>query len=524
MSDMQCPYEDNAYMTESSSNKLIIDLFKMSDKKFTQWVDEFRKEVVYAWDELGVPIAGGQPIDNITSSFQSLLTYDVSGFSQIDENTHEKDCVVNNSTIGSACNQFFPTMLKTKNIVSGGSGSLSIYDFFANDGLSLKLSTTILRMIDSDVFGYFSEQLSEIEFSDVSWFEKHNSADEKLFWVFAIKTKKDGPAYLSKDEVSALKKSGRLKDYMIRGEGEFYGIRTYDPTARIMDASNMFRVCFGGTPASNFPPLTAKYLYLKFTEEIKNQEPIVVYDPSSGWGGRILGAMACCQQRSIHYVGTDPNTDHLMPELGITKYEYLADYFNGNIVTPNKNTFELFRVGSEVIHDEPEFQKYKGKVDFIFTSPPYFGAEGYSDDETQSSIKFPSYEEWREGFLRKTLETCVEWLKEGRWLCYNIADIRIKGSVATLQQDVIDILCGGKMNHIGYMVYTGNLKMVLKQAPSGSKETTNKVPTTRNFCQVSGKTQKYEPILMFKKLKSDDASVEEAYGHLKGYNGPKTLT
>ena len=103
------------------------------------------------------------------------------------------------------------------------------------------------------------------------------------------------------------------------------------------------------------------------------------------------------------------------------------------------------------------------------------------------------------------METCVDWLKEGRWLCYNVADIRIKGSVVTLQQDVIDILLALGMG------YCGELKMALKTSPGASKETDGGIPTGRNFCQISGKTYKYEPVLMFKKFITDAPILDEAY-------------
>ena len=69
-----------------------------------------------------------------------------------------------------------------------------------------------------------------------------------------------------------------------------------------------------GQPAVNFPPLTAKFLYEHFTEHIKDDK-ITVYDPSSGWGGRILGAMA--SKKRIHYIGTDPTTDNYIDEIDI---------------------------------------------------------------------------------------------------------------------------------------------------------------------------------------------------------------
>ena len=49
-----------------------------------------------------------------------------------------------------------------------------------------------------------------------------------------------------------------------------------------------------------------------------------------------------------------------------------------------KNTFHYFQEGSEHIGNHPDFQQYKGKLDMVFTSPPYFDREQYSEDEEQS--------------------------------------------------------------------------------------------------------------------------------------------
>ncbi len=186
-----------------------------------------------------------------------------------------------------------------------------------------------------------------------------------------------------------------------------------------------------GTQAPvNFPPLTAKYLYQRFTNHIKDQKQINIYDPSSGWGGRILGALSV-DDRNIHYIGNDPNTENYIDEIRKTRYEYLAEFFNSRIpgaANPfwgHKNTYEIYRTGSEIISEEVGFQKWKGQLDFIFTSPPYFDRERYSDDDTQSFKKFNNYESWRDGFLRPTLTTAYEWLRNDRYILWNIADIKL---------------------------------------------------------------------------------------------------
>ena len=81
-------------------------------------------------------------------------------------------------------------------------------------------------------------------------------------------------------------------------------IRYYNISKRLFPTMfQTFRLALSTQPVVNFPPLTARLLYEKYTDHIKQDEPLNVYDPSSGWGGRILGAMA--SMKKIHYVGCD---------------------------------------------------------------------------------------------------------------------------------------------------------------------------------------------------------------------------
>ena len=61
-------------------------------------------------------------------------------------------------------------------------------------------------------------------------------------------------------------------------------------------------------------------------------------------------------------------------------------------------------------------------VDCAFTSPPYFDTEKYSLESTQSFIKFPTENEWVNGFLRKTIENSYRGLKDGKYMLINIAN------------------------------------------------------------------------------------------------------
>ena len=93
-----------------------------------------------------------------------------------------------------------------------------------------------------------------------------------------------------------------------------------------------------------------------------------------------------------------------------------------------------------MIHNNPKFQKYKGKLDISFTSPPYFNREQYKD-ENQSFKKYGEYDDWRDNFLKPTLTTIYEYLKNDRYILWNIGDIKIgENTYYPLEIDSIDIL------------------------------------------------------------------------------------
>ena len=127
------------------------------------------------------------------------------------------------------------------------------------------------------------------------------------------------------------------------------------------------------------------------------------WDMSCGFGGRLLGAIAA----EVNYIGTDPCTKTFE---GLQQIK--EDWAGLN------RTIELHKLGSE------DFRPDKNSIDLCFTSPPYYDWEKYSDEETQSYIKYPTKEEWIEGFLRQTLENCYYGLKKGGTLIMNVANTK----------------------------------------------------------------------------------------------------
>jgi len=193
---------------------------------------------------------------------------------------------------------------------------------------------------------------------------------------------------------------------------------------------------------SNFRPTVAKYIYNTYGNNG------AVYDMSCGWGGRLFGFLSSnCKK----YIGVEPS---------IKTFTGLKELNND---FPSNKIIELHNLGSEV------FIPKKNSLDLCFTSPPYFNTEKYSNEKTQSYIKYPTIEKWLNGFLKKTFENCFFGLKENRFMIVNIANI----SKSSLENETIKIA-----ENIGFKLVE-TLKLELSS--------------------ISGKGAKYEPIFIFKK-------------------------
>ena len=447
----------------------------MSHDDTLKWIDELRTFVLTEWDDKGIPPTIGLDTKDIIKNFRKLREYPLhQGKKQFLIND---DIIKNYNKQASSVNQFFPTMLKTR--VNNG----SIYDWFTDDYRE-KFTKVMLRVIKRDGMYNYSKCIPKDSELPENWFVVQQKRTDDLGNYYSMKA----------DEVKGLesKYTTNITDY---DDDKFvYLVRKFELGQKIFpSAIQGFRLGLG-QPAVNFPPLTARYLYEKYTDHIEQDEPLNIYDPSSGWGGRILGAMSSLKR--IHYIGTDPNTDNFIDELGITRYEYVADFFNNKALETNsfweeeQNTFHIFQVGSEHIGNHPDFQQYKGNLDMVFTSPPYFDREQYSTDEEQSYKAYPQYDDWRDNFLKPTLTNAYESLRNDRYLLWNIADIKIgTDKYHPLEQDSIDIVesLGGQ--------YKGKLKMLMTRMigldPSSSG--------IKNSVKLNGEYYKYEPIFIFHK-------------------------
>lgn len=142
--------------------------------------------------------------------------------------------------------------------------------------------------------------------------------------------------------------------------------------------------------AINFSPMRAKAIYERFCPANG-----IIYDYSAGFGGRMLGALS--SNNNYTYIAIQPNSD--------TYYNLLQ---LGQLIENNthrKNSFQIYNNCSEIFLP-------KEKIDFAFSCPPFFDLERYSNEQTQSIIKFPEYNVWLEEYVRPTIKNCYVSLKE----------------------------------------------------------------------------------------------------------------
>ena len=187
---------------------------------------------------------------------------------------------------------------------------------------------------------------------------------------------------------------------------------------------------------STFPVVVAREIFRYF-------KPKKILDPSAGWGDRMIAAASC----DIEYTGVDPNM------LLIPGYEKI------------KKVFKLEKEKYKLVSCPFEDFNTKEKFNLIFTSPPFYDMEIYTDEETQSCFKFKSYDEWREKFFRQMILKSIEFLTTGGHLLVyvnNTKKYKLLDDLKTATKDIKSIKFKGFITWINgkypkkISVYTKN--------------------------------------------------------------------
>lgn len=218
---------------------------------------------------------------------------------------------------------------------------------------------------------------------------------------------------------------------------------------------NGFSNSFVAFNASNFNVLAAKCIYDTFCSDGD-----IVFDYCMGYGHRLLGSLV--SNKNITYVGTDPYKKSYESNVAI------SNFFNSKVPDLNR-TVDLYNLGSENFCDE----KYLGKVNLAFSSPPYFDLEIYEDNESQAYHK--GYDHFINVWWEKTVQNIEKMLCKNGLFILNVKDIVDN---KYLSKDMIEVL-----EKHGFEFFD---KLNLRY--------------TKNAMFRTSTTTKLEPIYIFKKM------------------------
>lgn len=181
------------------------------------------------------------------------------------------------------------------------------------------------------------------------------------------------------------------------------------PTTHLDSTRLRSALSLRGYIASQFRPSAAKALYDKY-------KPETVLDFSSGWGDRLAGFYAANNTRT--YYGFDPNIN-------------LIDGYAEQQTTYQK----LVSCKAAFMYNQPAEEAYfGGGYDLVFTSPPYFDTERYTQEDNQSWKRYKGVvknadntegvpQKWLDNFLLPVVEEAWNGLNIDGILAINIADV-----------------------------------------------------------------------------------------------------
>lgn len=151
---------------------------------------------------------------------------------------------------------------------------------------------------------------------------------------------------------------------------------------------------------SFFKPLVAASLYRTW---VRNTDAPVVWDPSCGFGARLLG-----------FASVFPKGTYLGNEPAIRTRQDLMRLSQRLIREGLIQDVRISGKGSEIEPIEPR------SLDMVMTSPPYFDLEKYFDEPGQCWRDYPNLEKWELNYLVPTMERAYRGLKPGGRFLINV--------------------------------------------------------------------------------------------------------
>jgi predicted RNA methylase len=179
----------------------------------------------------------------------------------------------------------------------------------------------------------------------------------------------------------------------------------------------MLRLVNGTQICANFRPIGAKGIYHRYVVDGAGD----ILDPSTGYGGRLLGYMSNCFGHT-KYIGVDPNTKTHKAN------KKMASFFGYS------KSVELYNSPFE------DWQYTDKRFQLAFTSPPYFKKEIYSTEDTQSCNRYTEYQDWIRLFWEPAIQKVKHLLLDNGYFIINIQDIKINSKKYPLTNDTQELM------------------------------------------------------------------------------------
>lgn len=234
------------------------------------------------------------------------------------------------------------------------------------------------------------------------------------------------------------------------------------PDGDITRIAELREEIYGATRECNtFNPVFVKaILETLFGDKVKD---VIMLDPSSGWGDRLIGAAATGIKK---YIGFDPN-----PRIKDCYAKMIKQF-----TTPEQD-FSVrtepfkFVTSSEGNGNKPSDTQVAGPH-IALTSPPYFDYEEYvlpgNEGEKEQSIgMYPKYEDWKKKMYIPYITDMYNSVRVGGWVVVYIEDYYMNNTLYPLRQVTTKILESlgakrGKYSKFGLQIRMSNSKSKAK--------------------------------------------------------------
>ena len=215
---------------------------------------------------------------------------------------------------------------------------------------------------------------------------------------------------------------------------------------------------------NTFNPVFVKWILeqLFIKSKIKLSD-VIMLDPSSGWGDRLIGAAAAGIKT---YIGFDPN-----PRLEDCYKEMIKIF-----TTQDQN----FSVRTEPFSWSKKDKN--NKVHIALTSPPYFNYEEYvlpgkNGEKEQSIGMYPKYEDWKAKMYIPYITDMFNAVIPGGWIIVYIEDYMLENKyypLKKLTQETLEKLGAKEHPSFGLQIRLVNVKSKTRWALCYKKPILNK--------------------------------------------------